>query len=98
MCGSTVCRPSALPHLIHPKASNITAYQSALLTTPLVIFMLLTNLVIPLWTWLRTLIVLAGIGITLYTAFRAYRDAQDGLSRFWLPYIGEIAERYVNEE
>jgi len=47
---------------------------------------------------LRTLIILAGIGVTLYASFRAYKDAQEGLGRFWLPYIGEMAERYVNEE
>jgi hypothetical protein len=60
--------------------------------------MLLTNLLIPLWGWLRTLIILAGVGATLYAAYRAYTDAQDGLGRFWLPYIGEQAERWVNDE
>jgi uncharacterized membrane protein len=75
-----------------------TAYQSALLTTPLLAFILLTNLLIPLPRFLRTLIILGSVGATLYTAFRAWKDAQQGLSRYWLPFIGEIAERWVNEE
>jgi hypothetical protein len=42
--------------------------------------------------------VLGGVGAALYAAYRAYKDAQEGLSRYWLPYIGEYAERWVNEE
>jgi hypothetical protein len=60
--------------------------------------MLLTTLLIPLWTWLRTLIILGGVGAALYAAYRAYTDAQEGLGRYWVPYIGEVAERWVNEE
>lgn len=60
--------------------------------------MLLTNLLLPFPTFLRTLIVIAGVGVTLYAAFRAWKDAQEGLSRYWLPFIGPIAERWVNEE
>ncbi|KAL1406320.1 hypothetical protein Q8F55_008019 [Vanrija albida] len=74
------------------------AYQSALLTTPIVIFLLLTNLLLPFPAFLKTLIILGGVGVTLYTAYRAWKDAQDGLNRYWLPYIGEIAERWVGEE
>ncbi|RSH88733.1 hypothetical protein EHS25_002961 [Saitozyma podzolica] len=74
------------------------AYQSALLTTPLLAFLLLTNLLIPLPSFLRTILILASVGATLYAAFRAWKDAQEGLGRFWLPYIGEIAERWVGEE
>jgi uncharacterized membrane protein len=77
---------------------TLAAYQSALLTTPLLAFLLLTNLLIPLPSFLRTFLILASVGATLYTAFRAWKDAQEGLGRFWLPYIGEIAERWVNEE
>lgn len=74
------------------------AYQSALLTTPILTFILITNLLLPFPAFLKTIIILAGIGATLYAAYRAYKDAQEGLSRYWLPYIGEYAERWVNEE
>ena len=77
---------------------DIAAYQSALLTSPLLAIILLFNLLIPFPHILRVLILLASIGVTIYTAFRAWKDAQEGLSRFWLPYIGEIAERWVSEE
>jgi hypothetical protein len=59
---------------------------------------LLTNLLIPFPHFLRTIIILVSVGATVYTAFRAWKDAQEGLSRFWLPYIGEIAEKWVSEE
>jgi len=79
--------------------SNLnTAYQSALLTTPLLTFLLLINLVIRLPTFLQTIFIIASVGITVYTAFRAWKDAQEGLGRFWLPFIGEIAERWVGDE
>ncbi|EAL20418.1 hypothetical protein CNBE3390 [Cryptococcus deneoformans B-3501A] len=71
------------------------AYQSALLTTPLLVLLLLFNLLLPLPAFLRTLFIVASVGATLYAAFRAWRDAQDGLERYWLPYIGPIAERWV---
>ncbi|WVF72814.1 hypothetical protein IAT40_007632 [Kwoniella sp. CBS 6097] len=74
------------------------AYQSALLTTPLLTLILLFHLLIRLPLFLRILLIIASVGATLYTSFRAWKDAQEGLSRFWLPYIGEIAERWVSEE
>ncbi|BEI86792.1 hypothetical protein CcaverHIS002_0701380 [Cutaneotrichosporon cavernicola] len=72
------------------------AYQSALLTTPILTFILITNLLLPFPAFLKTLIVLAGVGAALYSAYRAYKDAQEGLNRYWLPYIGEYAERRVD--
>jgi uncharacterized membrane protein len=74
------------------------AYQSALLTTPLLGLLLFFNLLIRLPYFLRLILLLASAGVTLYTSFRAWKDAQEGLGRYWLPYIGEIAERWVNEE
>ncbi|XAO25680.1 hypothetical protein I312_104508 [Cryptococcus bacillisporus CA1280] len=74
------------------------AYQSALLTTPLLVLLLLFNLLIPLPAFLRTLFTVVAVGGTLYAAFRAWKDAQEGLERFWLPYIGPVAERWVSEE
>jgi len=83
---------------LHESPLILAAYQSALLTTPLLALLLLFNLLIPLPSFLQTLIILAAVGATIYASFRAWRDAQEGLSRFWLPYIGEIAERWVSEE
>ncbi|KAK6910478.1 hypothetical protein I204_03487 [Kwoniella mangroviensis CBS 8886] len=74
------------------------AYQSALFTTPLLILYLIFKLIIVLPTFLRIIYILAAVGGMLYVAFRAWKDAQEGLSRYWLPYIGEIAERWVGEE
>ncbi|EIW68160.1 hypothetical protein TREMEDRAFT_32459 [Tremella mesenterica DSM 1558] len=71
------------------------AYQSALLTTPLLALLLLFNLVIRLPTFLRVLLILGSICVTLYASFRAWKDAQEGLGRYWLPYIGEIAEKWI---
>ncbi|KAE8542563.1 hypothetical protein D1P53_001343 [Cryptococcus gattii VGV] len=76
----------------------VTAYQSALLTTPLLVLLLLFNLLIPLPAFLRTLFIVVSVGGILYAAFRAWKDAQEGLERFWLPYIGPVAERWVSEE
>ncbi|KAK4683435.1 hypothetical protein P7C73_g6830, partial [Tremellales sp. Uapishka_1] len=74
------------------------AYQSALLTTPLIVLLLFTNLLIPFPTFLRIIFLLASIGVTLYTAFKAWKDAQEGLGRFWLPVIGQVADKWVGEE
>ncbi|KAJ7932386.1 hypothetical protein B0H13DRAFT_776763 [Mycena leptocephala] len=74
------------------------AYQSALLTTPLVVIRILASL-LQFWSWLRTLLTLLIIGSQLYMATRAYLDAsQNGLARFQLPHIGPIAERWLEEE
>ncbi|WVR00013.1 hypothetical protein IAU59_007155 [Kwoniella sp. CBS 9459] len=74
------------------------AYQSALLTTPLLTLILLFRLLIRLPLFLWILLIIASVAVTVYSSFRAWKDAQEGLSRFWLPYIGEIAERWVSEE
>ncbi|ORX38504.1 hypothetical protein BD324DRAFT_641634 [Kockovaella imperatae] len=74
------------------------AYQSALLTTPLLALILFFHLVISLPAFLQILLIIGSVGITLWTSFRAWKDAQEGLSRYWLPYIGEVAERWVSEE
>lgn len=95
MSASTVSQCNALKSVL---ILTPPAYQSALLTTPIVVFLLITNLLIPFPAFLRSIIIIAGIGATLYAAYRAWKDAQEGLSRYWLPYIGELSERWVNEE
>ena len=75
-----------------------SAYQSALLTTPLLAIILIFNLLIRLPSFFRIVIIFGSIAVTLFASYRAWKDAQEGLSRYWLPYIGEIAERWVSEE
>ena len=74
------------------------AYQSALLTTPLLALILFFSLILRLPSFFRVILILGSVGVTLFTSFRAWKDAQDGLSRYWLPVVGEIAERWVSEE
>ncbi|KIR29078.1 hypothetical protein I307_02482 [Cryptococcus deuterogattii 99/473] len=83
---------------VYACSDRSAAYQSALLTTPLLVLLLLFNLLIPLPAFLRTFFIVVSVGGTLYAAFRAWKDAQEGLERFWLPYIGPVAERWVSEE
>ncbi|TFK57292.1 hypothetical protein OE88DRAFT_1650932 [Heliocybe sulcata] len=74
------------------------AYQSALLTTPLLVLrMLLSLLAFPVT--LRTIMTVLIICGQLLMAFRAYHDAaQNGLARYQLPYIGPIADNWVKGE
>ncbi|KAJ7783800.1 hypothetical protein DFH07DRAFT_789167 [Mycena maculata] len=74
------------------------AYQSALLTTPLVVIRIFASL-LQFPGWMRTILTLLMIGSQLYMAIRAYLDAaNNGLARFRLPYIGPIAARWLEEE
>ncbi|KAG9058339.1 hypothetical protein FS842_010065 [Serendipita sp. 407] len=74
------------------------AYQSALLTLPLLLLRLFA-LFLGFWSFLQMLLTLALIGCCLGMAFQAYRDAHSGgLARFRLPYIGELADRWVGDE
>ncbi|KAJ6519832.1 hypothetical protein C8R45DRAFT_1085777 [Mycena sanguinolenta] len=92
---------SALALLIietHNDYIRFHAYQSALFTTPLVVIRILASL-LQFWGWLRTILTLVLVGSQLYMAIRAYIDAsQNGLARYHLPYIGPIAERWLEEE
>ncbi|GJJ09675.1 hypothetical protein Clacol_003899 [Clathrus columnatus] len=80
----------------------ITAYQAALFTTPLWLIRIIASFIFPSWlqTLLTVLIILAQIGMADVTdSLRAYRDASlSGLARYQLPYVGEIADRWVIEE
>ncbi|KAF9270235.1 hypothetical protein L218DRAFT_1071697 [Marasmius fiardii PR-910] len=73
-------------------------YQSALLTGPLLLIrMLISFLQFP--QWFRTIFTLIVICCQLYMGFHAYMDAsQNDLLRFRLPFIGDIADRWVSEE
>ncbi|KAI0778179.1 hypothetical protein BD413DRAFT_464946 [Trametes elegans] len=74
------------------------AYQSALLTTPLVILRILASLV-QFPPFLRTIITLLLVIPSLYMAWQAYIDAaRNGLVRFQIPFVGPLAERWVYEE
>jgi len=74
------------------------AYQSALLLTPLVVLRIFASL-IDFWSWLRTLLTLLIVLPALYMAFHAYRDAaHNGLTRYQLPRIGQMADEWVADE
>ena len=45
-----------------------------------------------------SIITLGFIVSSLFMAFRAFKDADVGLARFYLPVIGEMAEKWVGEE
>ncbi|KAI0361633.1 hypothetical protein OH77DRAFT_448011 [Trametes cingulata] len=92
---------SALVLLIvetHNDFVRFHAYQSALLTTPLVILRILASL-LQFPPFLRTVFTLLLVIPSLYMAWQAYIDAaRNGLVRFQIPFIGPLAERWVSEE
>ncbi|KAL1738984.1 hypothetical protein HDZ31DRAFT_86039 [Schizophyllum fasciatum] len=82
----------------HRNSYPCTAYQSALLTAPLILIRILFSL-LHFWGFLRTLLTLGIFGSELFMAYRAFTDAsQNGLVRFQLPYIGALAEQWLAEE
>lgn len=81
------------------------AYQSALLTTPLLLLWLFAHFVF--WSWLSTIIFIGSILLIGFTAIRAFRDPSQAhpgglpggqLPRYYLPVIGDLAERWVGDE
>ncbi|KAI0932214.1 hypothetical protein AcW1_000604 [Taiwanofungus camphoratus] len=74
------------------------AYQSALLSTPLVALRILASL-LQFPSFLCTILTLTLILPLLYMTWRAYIDAtRNGLVRFHIPGIGPMADRWVSEE
>jgi len=74
------------------------AYQSALLTTPLILLRILASL-LQLSSVLRHFLNLLLISSISFMAFRAHTDAsRNGLSRFHIPFIGLLAEQWLDEE
>ncbi|KAH9985386.1 hypothetical protein BJV74DRAFT_886267 [Russula compacta] len=74
------------------------AYQSALLTTPLILLRIFASL-LQLSPILRTILNLILFSSICFMAFRAHTDAsRNGLARFRVPYIGLLAERWLDEE
>ncbi|CAK5280534.1 unnamed protein product [Mycena citricolor] len=74
------------------------SYQSALLTTPLVVVRIFASL-LRFPGWMRTIFTILLLGAELYMAFRAFIDAShNGLARFQVPYIGPIAARWLADE
>ncbi|KAG8933062.1 hypothetical protein FRC03_001168 [Tulasnella sp. 419] len=92
---------TALAFLIletHSDYIRFHSYQSALLTTPLILLRLLLSL-LHFPQFFLSLLTFTIVLSVLFMAFRAYRDANSGgLSRYRLPWIGDLAERWVGEE
>ncbi|KAG9050349.1 hypothetical protein FS837_005970 [Tulasnella sp. UAMH 9824] len=82
----------------HSDYIRFHSYQSALLTTPLILLRLFLGL-IHFPGFFLTLLTLIIVGSILFMAYRAFRDANQGsLERYHLPFIGEFADRWVGEE
>ncbi|KAL4243580.1 hypothetical protein ABKN59_001217 [Abortiporus biennis] len=74
------------------------AYQAALLSVPLLLIRFCAT-IMGFAPFLRTVLTFVLVIPCLYMTWRAYIDAaRNGLSRFLLPGIGPIAERWVFEE
>ncbi|KAF9822194.1 hypothetical protein IEO21_00188 [Rhodonia placenta] len=74
------------------------AYQSALLSTPLVLLRVLATL-LQFSSVICTFFTLFIVVSLLYMMWQAYIDAaRNGLARFQIPVIGPIADRWVSEE
>ncbi|ORY90115.1 hypothetical protein BCR35DRAFT_299656 [Leucosporidium creatinivorum] len=72
------------------------AWQSALLSGILLLFDLLVHLLFGS-VFLNWILILSELGLLGLLSRRAYMDA-DLLDRLYLPWIGEVAERWVAEE
>lgn len=69
------------------------AWQSALLFTAMFVLHLLFS-----WsTFLGWVIFLSDLGLIAFLTLRAYRDA-DMLDRYEVPFFGQIASRFLNDE
>lgn len=92
---------SALMILIAERQNDYArfhAYQSALLTGPLLLVRFLMSL-LQFPGWMRSFTTWGIILVGCYMAYRAYIDAaQNGQHRYHLPYIGEMAEKWLSEE
>ncbi|WVO13460.1 hypothetical protein L204_101076 [Cryptococcus depauperatus] len=90
---------AAATYLAGPASeTTMSASMSALLTTPLLVLFLVFKLLIRLPSFLKTIFILASLGTTLYASFKAWYGAQQGLDRFYLPWIGAVADRWLGEE
>lgn len=93
----TICQPewfyrgrSARPQLTQ---SRFHAWQSALLFTAVFIIHLIFS-----WSvFFGWLLFLCDLGLIAFLTLKAYRDA-DMLDRFEVPFFGQIASRFVDEE
>ncbi|KAG1825948.1 uncharacterized protein BJ212DRAFT_1317122 [Suillus subaureus] len=74
------------------------AYQSALLMTPLLLVRIFASL-LGFPSWMRSFLTITFALSALFMAVRAYLGAsREGLTRYHLPRIGPLAERWVFEE
>lgn len=78
---------------------RMTAYQSALLTTPLLLLTFLSRVILP--HFIFVIVLLFGIGAVIFMTWRSWFDAnQGGLSRYFVGFagIGAIADVWVDQE
>ncbi|KAG2072662.1 hypothetical protein BDR04DRAFT_1096286 [Suillus decipiens] len=83
---------------IHNDYVRFHAYQSALLMTPLLLVRIFASL-LGFTSWMRSFLTITFALSALFMAVRAYLGAsREGLTRYHLPTIGLLAERWVFEE
>lgn len=93
----TMCRPEGSVVGLQPDpqltAIRFHAWQSALLFTAVFIIHLIFS-----WSvFFGWLLFLCDLGLIVFLTLKAYRDA-DMLDRFEVPFFGQIASRFVDEE
>ncbi|KAI0094903.1 hypothetical protein BDY19DRAFT_915197 [Irpex rosettiformis] len=92
---------SALAILIletHNDYVRFHGYQSALLSTPLLGLYIIISF-ITISVFFQTVFLLLLVGPLIYMAWQGYAGAaRYGLTRFYVPWIGPIADRWVSEE
>ncbi|KAI5479359.1 hypothetical protein MNV49_003693 [Pseudohyphozyma bogoriensis] len=71
------------------------AYQSSLLCIAILAYHFVLHFI--LWSWMQWFLVLGDVVVLGLMALTAWRDT-DSLARYHLPVIGELAERWVEEE
>ncbi|THH16991.1 hypothetical protein EW146_g3731 [Bondarzewia mesenterica] len=100
-CAYVIGPVSALTLLIaetHNDYVRFHAYQSALLTTPLLLIRIMASL-FGFPSFMCTFFTLLLVFPALFMAYHAYRGAaQNGMARFHLPGIGQLAEQWLQEE
>ncbi|KAI0312621.1 hypothetical protein OF83DRAFT_1066852 [Amylostereum chailletii] len=74
------------------------AYQSALLTTPLLLLRIFAS-ILQFPFFLRSLFTILLLFPPIIMAYQAFRDAaQNGLARFHIRWIGQLAEQWLQDE
>ncbi|KAI0033168.1 hypothetical protein K488DRAFT_85171 [Vararia minispora EC-137] len=82
----------------HNDYARFHAYQSALLSTPLLLLRIIAS-IFALAGFFKLLFSLLLVGPCLFMAYRAFIDAsRNGLARYHLPFVGDLADQWLHDE